>query len=360
MRIVYDNIIFSLQRAGGISLYWSELIKRLGDSNFLFYEKKNSNIFCGNLEVMTQNETFLPLSVIRYLPFVKRLPKDSIFHSSYYRFSMQKGVLNVITVHDFTYEYYARGLQRFIHLLQKKIAIMMADGIICVSENTKRDLLLFYPSIDIENVRVIYNGVGEEFFPIAAPKLFLKGKLSILADKKYLIFVGDRSLYKNFGSTVDVLRQIDDIYLVIVGGKPFSYSEKKLFSSIADRIFFFNSVSTEILNILYNNAFCLVYPSSYEGFGIPIVEAMRAGCPVIAANKSSIPEVAGDSALLIDSIKPSSIIEKMTLLESQKFRKELILKGIIQSSKFNWDKCSRETDEFYKQTFNRKRKSPPM
>lgn len=355
MKIIYDNIIFSLQKAGGISIYWTELIKRVSKKeDITFYESENQNIFRKDLDIETQKESSISFKILRYLPFMKRLPKKSVFHSSYYRVSLQKDVVNITTVHDFTYEYFRSGLAKYIHMWQKGFAIKRSDGIICVSENTKKDLMKFYPMIEESKIKVIYNGAGDEFIKLEYPKEFLIDKFKILKDKKYILYIGDRSSYKNFDIAVEVLKELKDFSFVVVGGKEFDDTEKENTKDIENRIHHFRGIGGDKLNTLYNNAFCLLYPSSYEGFGIPISEAMKAGCPVISTNVSSIPEVAGDAGLLVDDINVVSFIEEIRKLENDEFRDELIQQGLEQAQKFSWDKCFDETYDFYQEVWNKK------
>ena len=173
MSVVFDNIIFSLQKAGGISVVWQELIKRIlkdSDINVSFIEQYNENIFRKKLQIPEEliihnNFSKLPISFQRYLnPRIRN--ESGIFHSSYYRTTSNPNLINISTVHDFTYEYYRKGLPKLIHQKQKVLAINKSKKIICVSNNTKKDLLKFYPNIQESCIEVIYNGVDSVFKPI--------------------------------------------------------------------------------------------------------------------------------------------------------------------------------------------------
>lgn len=355
MQIIYDNIIFSLQKAGGISIYWYELIKRLQHrKDVTFFEYPNENIFRKKFTIETTEETQFPVRWMRYLPFLKRVPEKSVFHSSYYRVSLQKNIVNITTVHDFTYEYFRKGPAKYIHQWQKSFAIKKSDGIICVSENTKKDLLRFYPKIDEGKIKVIYNGVGEEFQQLTDPRAYLSGSLEALKGKKYILYIGDRSGYKNFHIAVKVLEALEDFSLVLVGGGDLNRDEVQSLQKIAHRMFHFQGIDAKILNIVYNNAFCLLYPSGYEGFGIPIAEAMKAGCPVVSTNVSSIPEVAGDSALLVKKIETGQFLNAIRMLQDRNFREAMIEKGLKQSEKFSWNNCFDQTCDFYEKIWQRK------
>lgn len=356
MHITYDNIIYSLQKSGGVSVYWSELSNRLAiEENITidFYEYPNKNTLRSK-GIFTIRESLIPPIIARYLPFIKKLPKEGIFHSSYYRFTRQKNIINVTTVHDFTYEKLFSGLKKHIHKNQKYAALKKADGIICVSENTRKDMLEYYPELSKKNIKVIYNGVSNSFYPISSKETKFYDFYSTIRNKEYILYVGGRSHYKNFPICIDVINNQHNLNLIFIGGGPISTHEKHLLDQINGRFLHIESPNSDELNILYNNAFCLLYPSSYEGFGIPIIEAMKSGCPVVALNRSSIPEISGNSALLTEEANYKLFIDKIELLRDPLLRKNITNKGFENSQRFSWDLCFHETMKFYCELYKTK------
>lgn len=305
MRVVYDHIIFSLQQCGGISVMWRELIRR------------------------AQQDPDISLTVVA-APGTKRrwleryrMPKievDSpvVFHSSYLRVCTQSGVRNITTIHDLIYHHARRGLARWIHLWQERRALRHSDRIVCVSETTRQELLRFYPHLDERKVKVVYNGVSRVFRP-----------LEQVERKDYLLYVGNtKAAYKHYDLARAVAAQTG-LELVVPKG-----------------------VSEEQLNRYYNEALCLLYPSDYEGFGLPIVEAQAAGCPVVAQHTSCIPEVGGEAVLYIAHDTPEQMIRQMVshveaLRANRVDRENLLRKGIINAGRFSWDRTYEQMKQIY-------------
>jgi glycosyltransferase involved in cell wall biosynthesis len=328
MFAIYDDIINDLQNSGGISVYWHNLKIKL---------KNRIEIECYNGSNIKRDRK-APLLIQRYLNFNSKKESKHIFHSSYYRVSRNINALNIVTVHDFVYEYYSKGLKKLIHKLQKKYSIFNAHGVICISENTKKDLLKLYPQIDKNKIRVIYHGVSEEFFNT---RNFNNDNTS-----KSLIFVGQRNGYKNFQILIDVLDKKKEFNLVLVGGGSLTKYEKNKLKNINYK--HHQNISNTELNILYNNSYALIYPSLYEGFGLPILESLKAGCPVICNDGSSTKEI-GDKYVLKGEMTTDFIIDSLEKLMNKKYRQKLILEGINYSSTFTWEKTAKETLDLYKQ-----------
>jgi glycosyltransferase involved in cell wall biosynthesis len=363
LQIFLDNIVFNIQKFGGASTYWSELQK-------YFIKLNNVNIIIQNKEQQPSApedqtkgsnvkyilETLLPASITRYLPLTVRLPAKSLYHASYYRTCLQKNVVNIFTVHDFTHK---KGLaskfpRKLVHISLTGIGIRNADGIICISENTKKDLMFYYPQIPENKIKVIYHGVSEHFFPVEKkPNNILNDVLNL--NEPFVLFIGKRGGYKKFDIVAEAIKKVENFNLVIIGGGELSIEELTyLNSNLKGSFIKLDGLNNIELNALYNNAFALIYPSVYEGFGFPVVEAMRAGCPVISNNLSSIPEVGGDAIIMIDEISADSIVEKINLLKQNEVRLSMINKGLKQSEKFTWEKCFNETYSFYKEIYKRK------
>lgn len=349
MILYYDNIIFTLQKIGGISVVWYELIKRLLKSNYTihFLNYNNDNIFFQKLKfkrnhVKTNN---LTRQFQRYInPELKQIKNPFIFHSSYYRTCNNPHAINITTVHDFTYEYFSHGLKKFLHSWQKRRAIMSSEYIICISEHTKKDLLKFIPKAAKKKIQVIYNGVSDDYKFLSCNE---NCKTNNIPYTKYIVFVGARDGYKNFNLATKAIAKSN--YNLVIVGNPLNKKEKKELDSILNpkRYYCTGRVSNQELNIIYNNAFALLYPSSYEGFGIPVLEAQKAGCPVIAYNASSIPEIIGNTPLLLQELSAKEIIRCFNILENETLRNNIIMNGLENAKRFTWDKMYEQICDIY-------------
>lgn len=270
-----------------------------------------------------------------------------VFHSTFLRAAKNKNVRTVVTIHDFTHQFYFKPVQRFINNCQKKNAYKYADGIIFVSENTRKDFQKFFPKFDMSRTKVVYNAADECFRPMTKSEIQLPQELKHLEDKKVVLFIGDRVHYKRFDFCVEMMKKDPEAYLVMVGGKEINPQEEESLSPLKGRYERLTGIPSETLVLLYNRAYCMIYPSAYEGFGIPVLEAMKCGCPVIAANRSSIPEVARGSFPLLEDYDIEKAMELYQSFADPKTRKRLAEAEIEASKFFSWDKAAQETKDFY-------------
>ena len=253
----------------------------------------------------------------------------------------------VVTVHDCIHEIFYKdyGFEK-INYPKKKI-LEKADHIICVSKSTKNDLINIY-NIDESKISVTH----EAHSHLTTNK---KNYDSINFLKfPYILYVGSRWKYKNFSRLLKTLsinkKFLKDFKLVIFGGGKLNNSELKLMQELnlnKEDIIHLEG-GDEILNACYSNARLLVYPSLYEGFGIPILEAFANNCPVVCSDSSSLPEVADDAALYFNPNDEQSIYDSISKISySDQLRNEFIIKGKIRLKNFSWHKCAKETLNIY-------------
>lgn len=350
MKIILDNIIFSLQQNGGISVVWYELLCRLLKENGFqprfIDNQKYDNPFRRRLnleEEYVYEGNFSRWSGI--CPVHIKETRPFIFHSSYYRYCNNPKAVNITTVHDFTYEYFRSGPAKWKHCWQKYQAIRHSQYIVCISENTKKDLLKFLPGINEDRISVIYNGVSDDY--VVVPK---QEKLKDIpfAPFSYVVFVGSRTGYKNFELVKKSIAQ-SKYNLVIVGTEPNGTEDDRIKEFISkNRYFCTGFLANDQLNVIYNHAAALIYPSSYEGFGIPVIEAQRAGCPVIAYNGSSIPEIIGETPLLMNELSERELLSKIDLLSDNDLMGITRNAGLENSRRFSWDKMYYEYLDIYR------------
>ena len=343
--ITLDCNIFGLQRFGGISNYWSKLLDYVSidpelsgglilPSRLLFKE-----FDCSWLARMDVGREILPVGISRYLPALNS-GREDVFHTPYYRLPMRKVGKYVVTVHDFTYERFRTGVARFVHSKQKLLSIHRADAVICVSESTRRDVIEFCPEIDIAKLHVIHLGVdGKSFYQDSVHP--------INAHEKMVLFVGQRGGYKRFDLAVEAVRQSPCLSIGVVGSELKDHERALLQARLGTRWHEFGPVSTEDLRRLYSSVFALIFPSDYEGFGLPILEAMACGCPVVVAALSSLPEVGGTAAYYAESQTGESYAKALSALESASERKAAVLRGIARAAEFDWLRTLQKTKAVY-------------
>jgi len=320
----------------GVSVYTENLVK-----NLLKIDKKNDYLlFGGSLRQRGKLQKFgakvfpFPPTVADFVwnklhlfPIENFLGPIDIFHSSDWAQPPTKAK-KITTIHDLAVLRYPETFppktvsvhQRRLKWVKKEI-----DMVIAVSQSTKKDIIELL-NIPEKKIKVIYEGVGEDFKPQSSAKIEkVKKKYQIKGDF-LLAFAGpDR---KN----LDRIKKACQGFNLFVIGEPY--------------------ISQEDLPSLYSGALCLVYTSLYEGFGLPVLEAMKCGCPVITSNISSLPEVAGQAALLVDPLDVKEISRGINeIVNHKEKRKELIKKGFAQVKKFSWEKAARETLKVYQEVF---------
>ena len=355
--MIFDNIIFSLQQAGGGSRFWSKIIEPYLDrEDCLFIERNDygQNVYRRNLHIpRTITDHSAPQFIGRYLNFRRRFLADHyLFHSSYYRVNHAAGCRNVTTVHDLIYEKYSSGIGAVLHKLQKSAALHASDWIVCVSEHTKKDLYAYYPFCQEKPVTVIPNGV-EGFVRVEFDKAFFDA-LGVHQPGSYFLYMGHRGSCKGFDRVYNVLDELQGQLKCLVVGTAFTPEEEIQIEKRGHTAGFIHAgrVTDEQLNILYSNARFFFFPSLYEGFGIPPLEAMQAGCPVLASNTSSIPEVVGNAGILFDPYNLDDLRDALMQVMDTSISKQITARGLSRAVEYNWKRVIDEYANVYSKLLN--------
>ena len=283
--------------------------------------------------------------------------KLNVFFSPTHYLPLLVSSPSVISILDVSYLYFP-NLFKKKDLYQLKFwggySIRKAKKIITISSSSRNDIIEMY-KVNPEKIAVVYPGVKELKTENIKSKSMedLKEKFGI--SSPYILFVGTLQPRKNIVRLVEAfsklkpenLKSKDNLELVIVGKRGWQFEEilnSPQKYAVANRVKFLDSVSDEDLPSLYKNALCFCLPSLYEGFGLPILEAMQYGCAVATSNVSSLPEAGGDAALYFDPESAEDIAKTLqTLIDDEELRKDLVKKGHEQVKKFSWEKTARET-----------------
>ncbi len=365
MRILHDFQIFYIQIRGGVSRYHIELTDELikegyETERFILFpinkyyndRKKISNTIREKIYrkfVLSRfNRKLYLLNRKKTLSRIRRKKYDIVHMTWTDPYLFDAGITTtkiVVTIHDMIHELLLDKSDDIKdEIYKKKRAIYESDGIIAISENTKADILRLYQDIDPNKIRVIYHGTNHLPNPIK--------NVQIDNMEKYLLFVGVRDDYKRgmwFIKEICGLLKEKNLKLLFVGGRSFSNEEKELIDKcgIADRVLQLDLSDGE-LAYAYRNAVCFVYPTLYEGFGFPILEAFDNGCPVVCTRSSSLPEVGGDAATYFDTDDADSMREKICdFCDKPSVREMYVKKGFDRTHLFKWEKTAEETLNFY-------------
>lgn len=368
MKIVYTHNVFGYQAYGGISRYFVEIMKRIPA------EEAQVQVFAGfhinqylkglpgviGIKVPILNHAGSgprlingPLTLIRrqvnnlIQRAVIRTNAQTILHLSYYsRGHFKKGAKTVVTVFDMIHELFPQYFPRHDRTTDlKRISCEQADHIIAISHCTKKDLVNLL-DIDENKVTVIYMGNS---FENTIPEDCVK-----IVDNPYVLYVGERSGYKNFRNIIKayshsaLLRK--NFLLVCFGGRNFSSQERGILASLGiNHLVHHVSGGDALLACYYKNARALVFPSLYEGFGLPPLEAMGLGCPVICSDRNPVGETVGEAGIYFD---PEDVINMQYILENALFDDtlldEMVKRGYQRASAFSWDRSAGQTMNLYR------------
>jgi len=355
-----DEQIFAIQEYGGISRLFFELAKQFTVSPELGVELNPLNApivnryvlenpeLCQALRAHPAKSTMSALS--NYFSHRTNLHGAELIHNTFYLphgLTGAKGAKRVVTIHDMIPEILPKTRRRLDLLTMKHRYVRQADHIICVSAATRGDLVRLYPEIKAP-ITVVHHGVDPIFTPGVARWHDLPSQ--------YILFVGNRGQYKDANVLLEAFARFSvefpSIVLLFVGGGAITVTERKNIERLGiGQKTIQRSLPDAEMSSAYGNALFTVFPSRFEGFGLPALESMACGTATILADATSLPEVGGEAALYFSSGSAQNLAEQMRqLASSSSLREEKAEAGIQQASRFTWAKCAQETADVYAST----------
>jgi glycosyltransferase involved in cell wall biosynthesis len=364
MRILYDGFIYGAQPAGGVNRYFANLIAGLpasfrpalllGRRRAIAYPTHpHLKVYEYGRRRLDAVSHRLSVGLSRLEDYrVRRLLDSGRFdlaHPTYYNLVTGREAGDyrcpvVLTVWDMIHERFREELDAVAHVEEKRRALHGADALVCISESTRADLLERYPALaGRTTVTHLASSIDASLSHGPEP----------VPGRPYFLYVGFRAGYKNFDLLLSAFARVaparPDAALCVVGA-PLTDEERRRVGELGlgDRLELFEHPSDAHLAKLYRSSVALVYPSLYEGFGIPPLEAMACGAPVVASDRSSLPEVVGDAGLLFDPDSADELTDRLyALLDRPAERERLIERGFERARLFSWEKTVRRTLEVY-------------
>ena len=355
-------------RSAGINGYIQQLLRRLpeADPTLIYTVFTGERRYTGTAAINVRHSrwpTQRPALRIAWeqavQPGAARRAKVDLLHEPAFVGPVVSASPFVVTVHDLSFLLYPEAFRAFNRLYLRivtNLSVRKAQRVIAVSENTKQDLVRAY-HLSPNKIDVIHNGLDECFRPLPTDQVDeFRARQGL--PERFLLFVGTLEPRKNVLGLIEAYAQLpkDRPPLMLVGGKGWLYDE--VFALIAARdltseVHFVGYVPAEDLPWWYNAAEVFVYPSLYEGFGLPPLEAMACGTPVITAHASSLPEVVGQAALLVDPNDPQMLAQAIArVLTDRGLQDHLRTAGLARASAFSWTQTARHTAQSYRRALN--------
>ena len=358
IRVGIDARLLS-EQVTGIGRYTAELTKELvkQDGTFFLYSPKNIDVGDWKLPNVTLRAASFKSRVGKmcwsqsYLPYWASIDRVDVFWGATHRlpYLLPASVARVVTIHDLVWKHSGESMRPVSRWLENRLmpaAVRLADRVVADSNSTAMDLKVEFPSV-VSKIRTVYPGVT--VFPSLAQRP--EYLVSIGVVQPYFLFVGTLEPRKNLHRLLRAYAGLDDASrqrckMVIAGGKGWGSFDVHSFISdvgLKDSVVVIGYVSDAELATLYENAQFLAMPSLYEGFGLPIVEAMSYGIPVLTSQTSSMPEVAGDAGVLVDPFDEMLISAGLSsLLNNECYRNELASRATSNARRFSWQNAAKK------------------
>jgi glycosyltransferase involved in cell wall biosynthesis len=353
----------------GIGTYIRNLLRQLArldrQTEFVLFSRPDD---CEALGALGENFRAVPETARNYsvgeqyrIPLALKREGITLFHAPHYVLPPLVSCRSVVTIHDCIHLMFPQYLPSRLAYGYARTSIALAahraTRVLTVSESSKRDILRFVDA-PAEKIDVIYNAYDERFGVEPREEDVVRVRERYQLHDEFVLYAGNVKPHKNLGRLIDAFqivrnRGLDHLKLVLIGDDISKYAALRRAvhqHQLHKYVRFLGYLPEETLAVMYRLAGVFVFPSLYEGFGLPPLEAMASGTPVVTSNVSSLPEVAGDAALLVDPYEPAAIADGIyRVLTDEELRRDLRRKGLARARQFSWEQSVRRVREIYRE-----------